>query len=68
MIEILDDLDVLLRPYIDLTAIGLGGTALGAPASDVPRGSIVEAQSSLVARYRGEPPSKASTSTPKSAG
>ncbi|MEW1903764.1 MULTISPECIES: hypothetical protein [unclassified Streptomyces] len=53
MIEILDDLDVLLQPYIDLTTVGMGGTALGAPATDVPRRSIVQAQSSLVARYRG---------------
>ncbi|MFI8401808.1 hypothetical protein ACIGG5_16425 [Streptomyces sp. NPDC085463] len=53
MIDILDDLDVLLRPYVDLATVGMGGIALGSPAADVPRRSIVQAQSSLVARYRG---------------
>ncbi|MCX4580416.1 hypothetical protein OHB41_46145 [Streptomyces sp. NBC_01571] len=53
MIEILDNLDTLSRPHLDLTAVRLGGVALGAPATSVPRRSIVEAQSSLVVRYRG---------------
>ncbi|MFE3403551.1 hypothetical protein [Streptomyces anulatus] len=53
MIEILDNLDVLSRPHLDLTTIEVGGVALGTPGVDVPRESLVEAQSNLVARYRG---------------
>ncbi|MFF8729376.1 hypothetical protein ACF073_23175 [Streptomyces sp. NPDC015171] len=53
MIEILDNLDILSRPRLDLTTVELGGVALGAAATSVPRRSITEAQSSLVARYRG---------------
>ncbi|MEU6234767.1 hypothetical protein [Kitasatospora sp. NPDC047058] len=53
MIEILDNLDVLSRPHLDLTTVAMNGIALGAPAAGVPRRSIVEAQSSVVARYRG---------------
>ncbi|WP_228182665.1 hypothetical protein [Streptomyces anulatus] len=53
MIEILDNLDVLSRPHLDLTTIEVGGVALGTPGVDVPRESLVEARSNLVARYRG---------------
>ncbi|WP_326616587.1 hypothetical protein OHA57_13170 [Streptomyces anulatus] len=53
MIEILDNLDVLYRPHLDLTTIEVGGVALGAPAVGIPRRSIIEAQSPLIARYRG---------------
>ncbi|GGS39902.1 hypothetical protein Snoj_00320 [Streptomyces nojiriensis] len=53
MIEILDNLDVLSRPHLDLTTVEMGGTALGAPATSIPRRIIVQAQSSVVARYRG---------------
>ncbi|WP_406513641.1 hypothetical protein OG851_37760 [Streptomyces sp. NBC_00161] len=53
MIEILDDLDMLSRPHLDLASVEMGGTALGAPATSVPRRSIIQAQSSIVARYRG---------------
>ncbi|MFF8504168.1 hypothetical protein ACF07L_26460 [Streptomyces anulatus] len=53
MIEILDNLDVLYQPHLDLTTIEVGGVALGAPAVGIPRRSIIEAQSSLIARYRG---------------
>ncbi|MFJ5270892.1 hypothetical protein [Streptomyces sp. NPDC088358] len=53
MIEILDNLDTLSRPHLDLTAVRMGGVALGAPAISAPRRSIIEAQSSLVVRYRG---------------
>ncbi|MFF9914909.1 hypothetical protein [Streptomyces sp. NPDC013457] len=53
MIEILDNLDVLYEPHLDLTTVEMGGIALGAPANRVPRQSITEAQSSIVARYRG---------------
>ncbi|WP_406241134.1 hypothetical protein [Streptomyces anulatus] len=45
MIEILDNLDVLYRPHLDLTTIEVGGVALGAPAVGIPRRSIIEAQS-----------------------
>ncbi|MEU3406033.1 hypothetical protein ABZ766_19140 [Streptomyces sp. NPDC006670] len=51
--EILENLDVLCQPHLDLTAIRMGGIALGAPADSVPRQRILEAQSSVVARYRG---------------
>ncbi|GGZ17771.1 hypothetical protein GCM10010387_07570 [Streptomyces inusitatus] len=53
MIEILDNLDILSRPDLDLTTVAMSGTALGAPATSVPRRSIVQAQSSVVARYCG---------------
>ncbi|MFE4516973.1 hypothetical protein ACFRMQ_22575 [Kitasatospora sp. NPDC056783] len=50
MIEILDHPDVLALPQLDLATIAMNGVALGAPATDVPRRSIVEAHSSVVAR------------------
>ncbi|GAA1937780.1 hypothetical protein [Kitasatospora viridis] len=53
MIEILDNLDLLSRPHLDLTTVAMNGIAVGAPATSVPRGSIVEAKSSIVTRYRG---------------
>ncbi|WP_097956003.1 MULTISPECIES: hypothetical protein [Streptomyces] len=53
MIEILDDLDVLYRPHLDLTTIEVGGVAVGTPGVGVPRESLVEAQSHRVALYRG---------------
>ncbi|MFF4368324.1 hypothetical protein [Streptomyces sp. NPDC001594] len=53
MMEILENLDVLSQPHLDLTAIRMGGIALGAPADSIPRQRILEAQSSVVARYRG---------------
>ncbi|MET9879621.1 hypothetical protein ABZZ36_34140 [Actinacidiphila glaucinigra] len=53
MIEILDDLDVLSRPHLDLATVEMGGIALGAAAVDVSRQSIVQARSRVVARYRG---------------
>ncbi|MFJ9870260.1 hypothetical protein [Streptomyces sp. NPDC101165] len=53
MIEILDNLDMLSRPRLDLATVEMGGIALGTPAASVPRRSITEAQSSVVARYRG---------------
>ncbi|MFJ1754833.1 hypothetical protein [Kitasatospora sp. NPDC088134] len=53
MIEILAGTDVLYRPHLDLATVTLNGVALGAPAADVPRRSIEEANSALVARYRG---------------
>ena len=53
MIEILDNLDLLSRPHLDLTAVEMDGIALGAPAAGVPRLSVIQAQSSIVARYRG---------------
>ncbi|MFH7594509.1 hypothetical protein WDV06_05305 [Streptomyces racemochromogenes] len=53
MMEILEDLDVLMRPHLDLPTLRMGGIALGAPADGVPRHRIVEAQASVVARYRG---------------
>jgi hypothetical protein len=53
VIEILDNLDVLYQPRLDLAAIGMGGIAMGAPATSVPRDMVTEAQSAIVARYRG---------------
>ncbi|MET8137042.1 hypothetical protein [Streptomyces sp. NPDC005251] len=53
MIEILDNLDILSRPHLDLTTVEMGGIALGTPATSVPRRSIIQAQSSVVARYGG---------------
>ncbi|MEY2248354.1 hypothetical protein AB8A21_36435 [Streptomyces sp. BF23-18] len=53
MIEILDNLDVLYRPRLDLTTVEMNGIALGEPATSVPRLSIIQAQSSVVARYHG---------------
>ncbi|MEU2509224.1 hypothetical protein ABZ621_31555 [Streptomyces sp. NPDC007863] len=53
MIEILDNLDVLYQPQLDLATVEMGRVALGAPAAGVPRRTITEAQSSIVARYRG---------------
>ncbi|MFF8535103.1 hypothetical protein ACF07B_24720 [Streptomyces sp. NPDC015532] len=53
MIEILDNLDLLYRPHLDLTTVEMNGIALGEPATSVPRLSIIQAQSSVVARYRG---------------
>ncbi|MFH9299091.1 hypothetical protein [Streptomyces sp. NPDC017520] len=53
MIELLDNLDVLYERHLDLTTVEMGGVALGVPAISVPRRSIVRAQSSVVARYRG---------------
>ncbi|WP_316519990.1 hypothetical protein [Kitasatospora brasiliensis] len=53
MIEILDNPDVLALPQLDLTTVTMNGVPLGAPATDVPRGTIVEASSSIVARYSG---------------
>lgn len=52
MIEILDNLDILSRPHLDLATVGLAGIALGAPAVSVPRRDILQARSSLVARSR----------------
>lgn len=40
MIEILDQLDVLARPELDLSTLSLGGVRFGAPASAVPRDRI----------------------------
>ncbi|KOU19120.1 hypothetical protein ADK52_29170 [Streptomyces sp. WM6372] len=53
MIEILDNLDVLSLVYLDLMTVEMRGIALGAPAISVSRQSIIQAQSSVVARYRG---------------
>lgn len=53
MIEILDNPDVLTRPHLDLATVEMGGISLGSAAADVPRHDIVEALSSVVARYRG---------------
>ncbi|MFC6981939.1 hypothetical protein [Streptomyces cirratus] len=53
MMEILENLDVLSLPRLDLTTIRMGGIALGAPADSIPRHRIVQAQSSAVARSRG---------------
>ncbi|UQX04682.1 hypothetical protein [Streptomyces sp. RerS4] len=53
MVEILDNLDALSQPRLDLATVEMGGTALGAPAATIPRRIIIKAQSSIVARYRG---------------
>ncbi|MEV8326650.1 hypothetical protein [Kitasatospora sp. NPDC056731] len=53
MIEILDNLHMLSRPHLDLTTVEMDGIALGAAATSVPRRSIIQAQSSVVAQYRG---------------
>ena len=53
MIEILDNLDMLSQPHLDLTTVEMGGVALGASATSVPRRSILQAHSSVVAQYRG---------------
>ncbi|MEW2129838.1 hypothetical protein [Streptomyces sp. NPDC005435] len=53
MIEILENLDLLSRPNLDLAGVEVNGIALGAPATAVPRQHIVEGLSSVVARYRG---------------
>ncbi|MFI6990226.1 hypothetical protein [Nonomuraea wenchangensis] len=52
MIEILDNLDVLARPVLDLSELKMGGVALGAPATSIAPQCIVEVQSSIVARVR----------------
>jgi hypothetical protein len=51
MIEILDNLDMLSLPHLDLTTVEMGGITLGAPTARVPRRSIIEAQSSVVTRH-----------------
>ncbi|WP_171171746.1 hypothetical protein [Streptomyces sp. I05A-00742] len=68
MIEILDNLDVLSRPHLDLTTVEMGGTALGAPATSIPRRIIIQAQSSVVARSLAGTNMTASTTTPTGGG
>ncbi len=53
MIEILDNPDMLSWPRLNLTTIEMGGIALGASGTSVPRRRIVEAQAAVVARYHG---------------
>ncbi|MGA5199060.1 hypothetical protein [Streptomyces exfoliatus] len=53
MIEILENLDLLSRPNLDLASVEVNGIALGAPAAAVPRQRIVGGLSSIIARYRG---------------
>ncbi|WP_411083474.1 hypothetical protein [Streptomyces sp. cmx-18-6] len=53
MIEILENLDLLYRPNLDLAGVEVNGISLGDPAATVPRRRIVGGQSSIVARYRG---------------
>ncbi|MFD7549985.1 hypothetical protein ACFV0R_02860 [Streptomyces sp. NPDC059578] len=53
MIEILENLDLLSRPNLDLASVEVNGIALGAPAVTVPRQRIVGGLSSAIARYRG---------------
>lgn len=52
MTEILDNPDLLSRAYLDLATLEMGGVALGAPVSDVPRGRVLHADLPAVARYR----------------
>ncbi|OCC11323.1 hypothetical protein [Streptomyces sp. PTY087I2] len=53
MIEILENLDLLSRPTLDLAGVEVNGIALGAPAASVPRERIVGGLSPVIARYRG---------------
>ncbi|MCC8482477.1 MULTISPECIES: hypothetical protein [Streptomyces] len=53
MIEILENLDLLSRPNLDLAGVEVNGIALGAPAATVPRGRIASGMSPVIARYRG---------------
>ncbi|MGW6704652.1 hypothetical protein ACWGDE_07145 [Streptomyces sp. NPDC054956] len=53
MIEILENLDLLSRPHLDLAAVKVNGISLGAPAVTVPRLRIEGGLSSIIARYRG---------------
>ncbi|MFE3633119.1 hypothetical protein [Streptomyces cellostaticus] len=53
MIDILENLDLLARPDLDLAGVVVNGITLGAPATAVPRQRIVGGMSSVVARYSG---------------
>lgn len=53
MIEILENLDLLSRPNLDLASVEVKGIALGTPAVAIPRQHIVGGLSSVIARYRG---------------
>ncbi|MER5863483.1 hypothetical protein [Kitasatospora sp. NPDC002040] len=53
MIEILENLDLLSQPNLDLASVEVNGIALGAAAAAIPRQRIVGGLSSVVARYRG---------------
>ncbi|XCM33159.1 hypothetical protein ABXI76_31030 [Streptomyces parvus] len=53
MVEILENLDLLSRPNLDLAAVEVNGIALGAPAATVPRERIASGLSPVIARYRG---------------
>ncbi|MFG2841521.1 hypothetical protein ACGFYE_41860 [Streptomyces zaomyceticus] len=53
MIELLENLDLLSRPILDLASVEVNGIALGAPAATVPRQRIVGGLSSTIARYHG---------------
>ncbi|SCD34241.1 hypothetical protein GA0115253_1000912 [Streptomyces sp. Termitarium-T10T-6] len=50
MIEILENLDLLSRPDLDLAAVEVNGIALGAPAATVPRERIASGLSPVIAR------------------
>ncbi|MGW2988148.1 hypothetical protein [Streptomyces goshikiensis] len=52
MIEILENLDLLSRPNLDLAGVEVNGIALGTQAATVPRQRIVGGLSSVIARYR----------------
>ncbi|MFJ6807839.1 hypothetical protein ACIQRK_17700 [Streptomyces anulatus] len=68
MIEVLDDLDVLYQPHLDLTTIEVGGVALGTPGVGVPRESLVEAQSPWSPCIAVGPTSTAGATTPTGGG
>jgi hypothetical protein len=52
--EILDDLDLLARPAIDLERVSVGGIAFGSFARDIPREQITDVTCSpIVHSYRG---------------
>lgn len=52
MIELLDDLDLLIRHRLDMRGLAMGGVGFGSSASDIPRQTVTEVAASVVARQK----------------